>query len=43
VQPLKALMSKKSDHRWTVKHTLALNNLLSLAQLGLKLKVADPA
>lgn len=42
VLPLKALMSKRSDHKWTLAHTQALNELLRLAELALKLKVADP-
>lgn len=42
MKPLKALMGKKSDHRWTLQHTSALNKLLELAAKALKLKVADP-
>lgn len=42
VRPLKALMNKRSDHKWTAQHTSALNTLLRMAHLRLKLRVADP-
>ena len=43
VRPLKALLSKHSDHKWTQEHTAALNQLLQLASQKLKLTVADPS
>ena len=35
-------MSKTSDHKWTKKHTQALNHLLYAANERLKLKIANP-
>ncbi len=43
VAPLKALMGKNSDHKWTAKHTNSLNQLLLTAHHNLKLHIADPA
>ena len=41
VAPLKALMGKHGDHKWTEECTHALNGLLEMACLRLKLGVAD--
>lgn len=43
VAPIVELMSSKSDKRWTVKHTVALNNLVELIWHSLTIHLVDPS